>query len=203
VVNYRKHFWGEVETHLPGVHNVANSLATIAVGDILGISRPVITEALSTFQGAERRFQLLGEAAGVTIIDSYAHHPTEIAADLAATRARYPGRRVVGLFQPHTYTRTSYLLDEFRTCFRDADVLYIAQTYAAREDPSAGMDAEALANEIHEPPAVYAGPVDRAAQVVADALAPGDVFLTIGAGDVDAAGPAVLAILEGRRGSSD
>ena len=199
VVNYRKHFWGEVDTHLPGVHNVANSLAAIAVGEILGLSRRDITGAIAEFQGAERRFQPVGEAAGVTIIDSYAHHPTEIRADLAAARARYPTRRIVALFQPHTYTRTAYLLPDFRTAFSDTDVLYIADTYAAREDPSAGMDAAALAREV--PGAIYAGSVSDAAAIVAADLKAGDVFLTVGAGDVDAAGPAVLAILRGHAGA--
>ncbi len=196
VVNYRKHFWGEVETHLPGAHNVANSLAAVAVGEILGLTRSDITDALASFQGAERRFQLVGEAGGITIVDSYAHHPTEIRADLAAARARYPGRRLVGLFQPHTYTRTTYLLDEFRTCFGDSDALFLADTYAAREPPSAGMDAAALAKEIAHPDVTYAGSVPEAAIAVSHALQPGDIFLTIGAGDVDAAGPAVLRLLQ-------
>jgi len=196
VVKFRKQTWGEVTTHLPGAHNVANSLAAIAVGEILGLSRADITTALGEFRGAERRFQTLGEAAGVTIVDSYAHHPTEIRADLSAARMRYPGRRIVALFQPHTYTRTAYLLDDFRTCFGDADALYIAETYAAREEPEAGMDARQLAAEV--PSAVYAGSVDDAAAVVARELREGDVFLTVGAGDVDRAGPAVLRILQER-----
>ena len=195
VVNYRKHFWGEVETHLPGVHNVANSLAAIAVGEIVGLSRSDITTALASFQGTERRFQLTGESAGVTVIDSYAHHPTEIRADLEAARTRYPGRRIVALFQPHTYSRTTYLLDQVRTCFEPADLVFLADTYAAREEPSAGMDAPALAAEIRNPPAVYAGTVDEAAITAARALRPGDVFLTIGAGDINDAGPRVLELL--------
>jgi len=196
VVKFRKQTWGEVTTHLPGAHNVANSLAAIAVGEILGLSRADITTALGEFRGAERRFQTLGEAAGVTIVDSYAHHPTEIRADLGAARMRFPGRRIVALFQPHTYTRTAYLLDGFRTCFGDADALYIAETYAAREEPAAGMDARQLAAEV--PGAIYAGSVDDAAAVVAHDLRDGDVFLTVGAGDVDRAGPAVLRILQER-----
>jgi len=196
VVKFRKQTWGEVITHLPGEHNVANSLAAVAVGEIVGLSRADITAALAEFRGAERRFQLTGEAAGVVIVDSYAHHPTEIRADLAAARLRFPGRRVVALFQPHTYTRTAYLIDDFRTCFGDADALYIADTYAAREEPAAGMDARALAAEV--PNAVYAGSVDAAAATVAGDLREGDVFLTVGAGDVDRAGPVVLRILQER-----
>lgn len=196
VVKFRKQHWGDVTTNLPGAHNVANSLAAIAVGETLGISRADITAALAEFQGAERRFQMTGEAAGVIIVDSYAHHPTEIRADLAAARMRFPDRRIVALFQPHTYTRTAYLLDDFRTCFGDADALYVADTYAAREEPDAGMNAEQLADEVSG--AIYAGSVDDAAPVVARDLREGDVFLTVGAGDVDRAGPEVLRILQER-----
>ena len=196
MVKYRKHFWGEVDTHLPGVHNVANSLAAIAVGEILGLSRSDITASVVEFQGAERRFQTIGEAGGVTVIDSYAHHPTEIRADLEAARIRFPGRRIVALFQPHTYTRTMYLLDQFRTCFEGAALLFIADTYAAREEPSAGMDARALAAEIQHPAVSYSGSVQDSARAAADALHADDVFLTVGAGNVDEAAPQVLRLLE-------
>jgi UDP-N-acetylmuramate--alanine ligase len=195
VVKYRKHFWGEVETHLPGVHNIANSLAAVAVGEILGLSRSDITASLGAFQGAERRFQTIGQAGGVTVVDSYAHHPTEIRADLEAARIRFPGRRIVALFQPHTYTRTTYLLDQFRTCFEGADLLFIADTYAAREEPSAGMDARALAAEIQHPAVSYSGSVQDSARAAAEALHAGDVFLTLGAGNVDEAAPEVLHLL--------
>jgi UDP-N-acetylmuramate--alanine ligase len=178
-------------TRLPGVHNVVNSLGAIAVGQALGLERGAILDAVENFRGVKRRFELVGEAAGVRVMDSYAHHPSEVRADLAAARNRFPGRRI----QPHTYSRTTYLLDEFRTCFQDCDVLFIAATYAAREHPSAGMDAEQLAREITEPSASYAGAVSEAAGVVSAALRPGDVFFTVGAGDVDKAGPLVLSLL--------
>jgi UDP-N-acetylmuramate--alanine ligase len=168
------------------------------VGEILGVPRDTVREAIASFTGTSRRFEYIGQAAGITVMDDYAHHPTEIRASLAAARTRFPGRRLVVLFQPHTYTRTSYLLDDFRHCFGDADALYLAETYAAREDPSQGMDAEALAGQITEPHAVYAGPVAEAAEVVAGALAEGDVFFTVGAGDVEKAGPLVLEALKRR-----
>lgn len=196
VVRFQKHFWGEVITQLPGVHNVANALAAIAVGEIVGLSKADIIASIGEFHGATRRFERIGEAAGITVMDSYAHHPTEVRADLAAARLRFPGKRIVALFQPHTYTRTAYLLDEFRICFGDADELFIADTYAAREEPDAGMDARALANEI--PQAIYAGSVLDAAKVVAEALRPGDVFFTVGAGDVELAGPEVMRLLRER-----
>jgi UDP-N-acetylmuramate--alanine ligase len=193
-----KEVWGEVTTGLPGVHNVSNSLAAIAVGAIVGLPKDVITSAVAEFRGVRRRFELIGEAAGVRVMDSYAHHPTEVRADLAAARQRFPGRRLVCLFQPHTYTRTRYLLDDFRTCFADCDVLLIARTYAAREEPSAGMTAEELAHEITDPPARYAGELDEAARMVESELREGDVFFTVGAGDVEKVCPMVLELLERR-----
>ncbi len=198
VVRFRKQLWGEFVTQLAGVHNVSNCLAAIAVGEILGVPRDTVRGAVASFTGTSHRFEYIGEAAGVTIMDDYAHHPTEIRASLAAARTRFPGRRLVVLFQPHTYTRTSYLLEGFRDCFGDADALYLADTYAAREDPAQGMDAETLAGEISHARAVYAGPVAEAAAVVADALTEGDVFFTVGAGDVEKAGPLVLEALKKR-----
>jgi UDP-N-acetylmuramate--alanine ligase len=115
-------------------------------------------------------------------------------ADLEAARTRYPGRRIVALFQPHTYSRTT-IAGPVPTCFERADLVFLADTYAAREEPSAGMDAPALAAEIRNPPAVYAGTVDEAAITAAKALRPGDVFLTVGAGDINEAGPRVLELL--------
>jgi UDP-N-acetylmuramate--alanine ligase len=193
-----KQAWGEVTTGLPGVHNISNSLAAIAVGELVGLPKDQIREAVETVRGVRRRFQLVGEAAEVRVMDSYAHHPTEVRADLAAARQRFQARRLVCLFQPHTYTRTRYLLEDFRTCFRDCDVLFICRTYAAREEPSAGMTAEELAREITDPPARYAGELDEAARMVAQELRGGDVFFTVGAGDVEKVGPMVLGILKQR-----
>ncbi len=198
MVEFRQQEWGVVETGLPGVHNVSNELAAIAVGEIVGLSPDSIRSAIAEFQGVHRRFEPVGEGDGILVMDDYAHHPTEVRATLAAARSRFPDRRLVCLFQPHTYTRTRYLLDGFRTCFRDCDLLLLARTYAAREEPSAGMTAEELAREITEPPARYAGELSEAARIAADALEPGDVFFTIGAGDVNEVGPMVLEILRKR-----
>jgi UDP-N-acetylmuramate--alanine ligase len=195
MVKFRDKVWGPVETRLPGVHNVSNILGAVAVSEIIGVPREVVSAAISDFHGVHRRFEFIGEAGGVTVMDDYAHHPTEIRATLASARARFPERRLVCLFQPHTYTRTAYLLEGFRTCFDDCDVLLIADTYAAREEPSAGMDARQLAAEIESPPAEYAGSVEQAAQAVVDVLRRGDVFFTIGAGDVAKAAPIVLELL--------
>jgi len=198
VVKFRQEVWGTLETRLPGIHNVSNTLGAVAVGDLLGLPAEAIRRAVAEFRGVRRRFELVGEAAGVTVMDDYAHHPTEVRATLAAARARFPGRRLVCLFQPHTYSRTHYLLEGFRTCFDGCDLLLIAETYAAREEPSAGMSAQELAAEIQRPAARYAGSLEQSAQAVAAALRPGDVFFTIGAGDVDTVGLMVLEMLKQR-----
>jgi UDP-N-acetylmuramate--alanine ligase len=198
MVIWRKQEWGVVETGLPGVHNVTNALAAIAVGDSIGLSKDVITKSISSFRGAHRRFEHVGDAGDIRVMDSYAHHPTEIKADLAAARTRFPNRRLIVLFQPHTYTRTRYLLDGFRNCFQDCDVLLVARTYAAREEPSAGMTAEELAREITSPPARFTGELDESANAIVELLQPGDVFFTVGAGDVEKVGPMVLELLKRR-----
>jgi UDP-N-acetylmuramate--alanine ligase len=157
-----------------------------------------VRRSVAEFQSVRRRFQPIGEAAGVTVIDDYAHHPTEVRATLAAARHRFPGRRLVCLFQPHTYTRTRYLLDDFRTCFADCDVLFITETYAAREEASAGMNAEQLTPEIRQPLARYTGNLEQSTEAVAEVLEQGDVFFTIGAGDVEKVAPMVLEALKAR-----
>ncbi|MEE8345934.1 MAG: cyanophycin synthetase, partial [Dehalococcoidia bacterium] len=198
VVKCGKQVYSTFETRLPGIHNVSNALGAIAVGSTIGLPLEVVRRSVAEFRGVRRRFELIGESAGVTVVDDYAHHPTEVRATLTAARDRFPGRRLVCLFQPHTYTRTRYLLDEFRTCFADCDVLLIADTYAAREEPSAGMSAEQLAPEIRQPSARYTGDLERSAAEVVDLLKPGDVFFTIGAGDVEKAAPMVLEALKQR-----
>ena len=198
VVKCAKRVYATFETRLPGIHNVSNALGAIAVGSILGLPLEAMRRSVAEFRGVKRRFQPVGEAGGVTVMDDYAHHPTEVRATLAAARDRFPGRRLVCLFQPHTYSRTRYLLDGFRTCFADCDVLLIAETYAAREEPSAGMSAEELAREVRQPQARYAGDLAQSAAAAAELLQPGDVFFTVGAGDVEKVGPMVLEALKSR-----
>jgi len=198
VVEFRKREWGVVTTQLAGNHNVSNYLGAIAVGHILDLPAKVVRDALASFRGVRRRFECIGETAGIIVMDDYAHHPTEVRATLTAARSRFPGRRLVCLFQPHTYSRTAYLLDGFRTCFADCDLLFISDTYAAREEPAAGMSAEDLAPEVSHPPARYAGNLTEAAKTVASALKFGDVFFTIGAGDIEKVGPLVLNLLRSR-----
>jgi UDP-N-acetylmuramate--alanine ligase len=190
--------YGEFHIGLPGRHNVANALAAIAVGHHAGVPLGVMQNALAEFRGAGRRFECVGEAAGVTVMDDYAHHPTELRATIAAARERFPGRRLVGLFQPHTYSRTLYLLDEFRTCFEGLDALLVLETYAAREPIAAGMSAKELALQVTRPKARFVATFDEAAATVLDILNPGDVFFTLGAGDVNEVGPMVLEGLRNR-----
>ena len=183
---------GFFETGLAGIHQVRNALAAIAVASVLGLPQDAVRDAVARFRGVQRRFQHIGDAAGVIVMDDYAHHPTEVRATIAAAVQRFPGRRLVCLFQPHTYTRTRYLLEGFRACFQGVDELLIAETYAAREEPNAGMSARELADLLENPSARYVGSLDEAPAAVLATLRPGDVFFTIGAGDVDQVGPKVL-----------
>ena len=189
---------GEFSLHVPGVHNVLNATAAIAVGTALDIPADQIRAGLNTFRGVDRRFQLKGKAAGVTVIDDYGHHPTEIRATLAAAR-QCGFRRVHVIFQPHRYTRTRDLMDEFATAFKDADSLVVLDIYAASEKPIEGITAEFLANRITEaenPPAIYSPSVAQAIAAVSAAALPGDMILTLGAGSVSQLGPAILEMLE-------
>ncbi len=189
---------GSLTLRVPGAHNVRNALAAIAAAATEDVPFESIQEALEGFGGVRRRFQILGEAAGVLVIDDYAHHPTEIRATIEALRSRHAGRRLVLLFQPHTYSRSAYLLDGFREAFRGIDRLLICETYAAREEPSAGMAAADLAQAVAEPAAQYTGPLAASIEAALAALTADDVFVAMGAGDVEAAGPAVLDGLRAR-----
>ncbi len=160
----------------------------------LGLRIEEIQDAIATFHGARRRFEHVGEAGGITVMDDYAHHPTEIAATLAAAHERFPGRRIVAVFQPHTYSRTRYLLEEFRGCFADADALLLLQTYAARETVEQGIDAHRLAFELRPRPPVADSTAEAVEWLRASCRA-GDVVFTLGAGTVDAVGRALLQAL--------
>ncbi|TAK62621.1 MAG: UDP-N-acetylmuramate--L-alanine ligase [Dehalococcoidia bacterium] len=193
--------FGAFTVGLPGEHNVSNALAGIVAGNTIGIDKGVMRAAIASYRGAARRFELVGEHDGVTVMDDYAHHPTEVrVGTIAAARQRFGARRLVVLFQPHTFTRTRYLLDEWRTCFEGADALYITHTYAAREQADAGLSGQDLARAVTSPAAVYVDSFDEAADRIAADLRSGDVFFTVGAGDVDRVGPMVLERLR-RRGA--
>ncbi|MEJ2127279.1 MAG: UDP-N-acetylmuramate--L-alanine ligase [Woeseiaceae bacterium] len=182
-----------VKLHLPGLHNVRNALATIAVADELQISDEAVVKALSGFEGIDRRFTNLGEvetsAGKVMLIDDYGHHPTEIAATLAAARAGWPDRRIVLVFQPHRYTRTRDLMDDFASVLSEADVAIVLEVYAAGEDPIAGADGRAIARATRtrgsiEP--VFVETLDDLQPVLESVLAEGDLVLLMGAGDIGA-----------------
>ncbi|NIL94549.1 MAG: UDP-N-acetylmuramate--L-alanine ligase [Woeseiaceae bacterium] len=191
-----------VELHLPGMHNVRNALATIAVADELSISDDAVTRALASFEGIDRRFQSLGEvhtvAGKVMLVDDYGHHPTEIAATLAAARAGWPERRVVLVFQPHRYTRTRDLMDDFATVLSEADVAVVLDVYAAGEDPITGADGRAIARAVRsrgkiEP--VFVETLDELKPVLESVLVEGDLVLTMGAGDIGAYAAGLPALL--------
>jgi UDP-N-acetylmuramate--alanine ligase len=185
---------GEVETRLVGRHMVQNALAAVCVGLELGIAFPLIRQGLAESAGVGRRFEAKGEVDGVLVVDDYGHHPTEIAATLAA--ARLYGRRVVVLFQPHRFTRTQALAERFAECFNEADVVLVTDIYAAGEAPIPGVTAERIVEAARargQAQVDYAGDLAHAQARLAEVARPGDLVLTLGAGDVWRAGEALLA----------
>jgi UDP-N-acetylmuramate--alanine ligase len=193
-VSYNGRPLGAFALAIPGLHNVQNMLAVMAAGSQLGVGIGVIREALATFHGVRRRFEVKGTTAhGIIIVDDYAHHPTEVQATLAAARARYPDRRLVCLFQPHTYSRTKLLFQDFLTCFDAAAVVLVADIYPARERyEDWPVTAQELAAALQHPDARYVGSLDDALGAVERVLRPGDVFLTLGAGEAFRVGEAFL-----------
>jgi len=194
---------GRLSLSVAGRHNLSNALGALAVAMRAGVDFHRAAAAATEFSGTRRRFEQVGEVlrdgAPITIVDDYAHHPTEVRATLLAARQRFPGRRLVACFQPHTYSRSTYLLDAFRTCFEGLDTLYVLRTYEARESSDRGMDAQTLAAEITRPQALYVDSFEEAADGITAALRPGDVCFTLGAGDVTELGPMILQRLEAQR----
>jgi UDP-N-acetylmuramate--alanine ligase len=191
---------GTVRLALPGLHNVLNALAAMAVGLELEVAFGHIVEALGTFRGVGRRFETRGEVGGVKVVDDYGHHPTEIAATLAA--ARTLGRRVLVLFQPHRYTRTALLHREFGSCFGDADKVWVLDIYPAGESPVPGVTARTIvqsAEALGQKQLVHIGDAGAAVEAVAREARPGDLVLTLGAGDVGKLGEQLLARLRATR----
>lgn len=189
---------GPVSLAVPGVHNVRNALAAIAVGvGTWGAAFESLAAGLASFGGVERRFERLGDAAGVTIVDDYAHHPTEIRAALAAARDAYPGRRIVVAFQPHLFSRTRDFATDFADALGGADAVWLADIYPSREQPIAGVTSALIADPMARAgraPA-WQGPRSDMADALAPGVREGDVVLTIGAGDVTKTGPELLAML--------
>jgi UDP-N-acetylmuramate--alanine ligase len=192
-----------VSLNLPGTHNVRNALAAIAVATELGIEDQAIGRALESFQGVERRLQHIADVATavgrVSIIDDYGHHPTEISATLEALRQGYPGRRVLLAFQPHRYTRTQALIDDFAKALSDADVLCVTEVYAAGEAPIAGADGRAICRAVRSRGALeplFVARVEELAEALKDLIRDGDLIVAMGAGSITAVAhqlPAALA----------
>ena len=191
---------GEVRLRLAGAHNVLNALAALAVADHLGVPFPTARAALGGFQGTARRFELKGEADGVTVVDDYAHHPTEIRATLAAARERFPGRALWAVWQPHTYSRTRALFDGFARAFGQADHVLVLPIYAARERDTLGVSSQDVVAAMDHPDARLVSSREEAVAVLGAEVGQGDVVLTLGAGDGDLVGEWLLIALRGEEG---
>lgn len=189
---------GEINLPVPGKHNVYNALAATAVALELEIPFEKIVEAFAGFVNANRRFQFKGEANGISVVDDYGHHPTEILATLSAAKNAAVGRRTVVVFQPHRYSRTQELMDEFALAFNNADVLFLLDIYAASETPIEGITAEVLTENIKRyghKNATYIGDIETAAEKVVEHLQPGDLVITLGAGTVTRLSDEILQVL--------
>ncbi|MCJ7617192.1 MAG: UDP-N-acetylmuramate--L-alanine ligase, partial [Desulfobacterales bacterium] len=190
---------GNITLNLPGTHNVYNSLASIAVGIELDIPFDIIKYALETLEGVQRRLEVKGEARGITIIDDYGHHPTEIKTTLRAVRESWPDRRIVAVFQPHRYTRTKALFDEFTRSFYQSDLLLVLPIYPAGEEKIEGIDSDGLCEGIRmhgHKEAVFKEDFKEAVLHLKEILKPGDILLTLGAGNVWKVGEEILEELK-------
>ncbi len=193
------HSRGGIHLRVPGRHNVLNALGAAAAARFLGVGWGDVREALGRFEGVARRFQFLGEAQGIVVVDDYAHHPTEVEATLVAARQAHAGRRIVAVFQPHLYSRTRDFASEFGRALALADVVWVTDVYPAREPPIAGVSGEMVASAVLEAGGVevryHAALADLPDAVVGE-LRAGDLCLTLGAGSVENTGPAILRALD-------
>lgn len=192
---------GEFGLRIPGLHNVQNALAVLAVAHRLDLDMAGVGETLRSYRGVQRRFEVKGEVGGkardgILVIDDYAHHPTQIRTTLQAARERYAGRTIWAVFQPHTYSRTKALLDEFAASFADADHVVVTDIYPAREFDDLGVSAADIVARMRHPDARYIPGLGEAADHLLDHLKPGDVLITLGAGDGYKVGENALAELE-------
>jgi len=194
----RGEFLGEVEIPIPGEHNVLNSLAAVAVAHELDVAWPDVQAGLRDMTGVHRRFQVKGEAAGVTVLDDYGHHPNEIRPVLKTLANCYPDRRRIVVFQPHRYTRTQALQEQFARCFYESDVLLVTEIYAASEKPIEGISGERLVQSIaahghHQ--LIYCPTLEDTLKRLEEMVKPGDVVITLGAGNIWQVGEMLLARL--------
>jgi UDP-N-acetylmuramate--alanine ligase len=192
-----------VRLRLPGEHNVRNALGALAAATALQVDFATARAALADFHGVERRFEILGEYQGVTVVDDYAHHPSEIRATLAAARQRYGPVEIWAVFQPHTYSRTAALFDQLTESFADADHVIVTDIYAAREDPQPGISGGELAKKIDGSDVRYVPELHEVAKELLTSVQPNSVILTLSAGDANRVGQVVLQGLSGGQGGSD
>ena len=183
---------GIVRLRVPGKHNVLNALAALAVTDALGAPLGMAMDALSEFRGVGRRFEVRGEVDGVTIVDDYGHHPTEIRSTLAGARLRYPGQQIWAVFQPHTYSRTQTLLDQFAAAFEDADHVIVTAIYASRERDTRGISNRGVVEAMRHPDARAIDALDDVTRYLRANTRPGDVVITFSAGDANRVSEALL-----------
>lgn len=192
----------ELQLAVLGIHNVRNAAMTLAVLHALGADVHAGARALSEFHGVGRRFERLGDERGVTVVDDYAHHPTEVAATLSSARQAYPGRRVVAVFQPHLYSRTALHGEALGKALAAADMVIVAPIYGAREQPLDGITHHLVVRAATRAGAATVAVRDRSGLTnhVARAVRQGDVVFTLGAGDVTRVGPELLTILRAKSG---
>jgi UDP-N-acetylmuramate--alanine ligase len=188
----------QLELAVPGRHNALNAAAAYAAALELGFEPSRVAEGLAAYQGAQRRLEVKGEHGGVLVLDSYAHHPTELAADLRAARDIAGGGRVIAVFQPHLYSRTRIFTADFGAALDLADQVFVLDVYAAREDPEPGVTGQLIADAVPVGKARFVPRAGDAPQAVADVAKPGDVVLTMGAGDVTELGAPILTALGAR-----
>ncbi len=196
-VYHQEELLGTLKLNVPGRHNVANSLAAVIVGVTVGLTFAQIAEGLSYFQGAKRRFQTKARIKGVWIIDDYAHHPTEITTTLLAARQTEP-KRLICVFQPHRYSRTQFLREEFGRAFTPTDTLVLTDIYAAGEEPIPGITGEVLKEEIEKQTGmqvVYIADKDKVARYLQQIVEPGDLVMTMGAGNIYCVGEKLVELL--------
>lgn len=188
---------GPIKINVPGRHNIANSLAAVVVGLSIGLSIEEIAEGLLHFQGAKRRFQTKARINGVWVVDDYAHHPTEIMTTLSAARQTEP-KRVICVFQPHRYSRTAFLRNEFGCVFQSSDILVLTDVYAAGETPIPGITGEVLKEEVERQTnkkVIYIADKDKIARYLSEIVEPGDLVITMGAGNVYRVGEELIELL--------
>jgi UDP-N-acetylmuramate--alanine ligase len=188
---------GNIQLSVPGLHNVYNALASIAISHNAGISIDSIKKSLTVFKGTHRRFDIKGSINNITVVDDYAHHPTEIKATLSAAK-KFPHKRIWCVFQPHTYSRTKTLFKDFSKAFYDADEVIVTDIYAAREKDTGEISSIDLVNGINDNSgnAIYETEFEDIANIIAEDAEPGDIILTVGAGSITELGEMILNKLQ-------